>query len=147
MAEMVERTPYATSVEPYIKEWYDYLWDGKLMGVRCKNCGEIGFPPFPVCNGCHHTDMEWVEVSGEGQLLAFTQYTAGVLPFKMEPVIVGFVQLKEGSIFMSWVEDAPQDLAEQEAFNRTLPVPVTMSVKVMDPENRIAYPVFNLKKD
>ena len=50
------------------KQWYDYLEQGRLMGLKCKRCGTVHFPPYPICRECSGMDMEWVEVSGEATL-------------------------------------------------------------------------------
>lgn len=143
---VIEREKYTTKVRPYVKEWYEYLWQGKLMGVKCQECGAIGFPPFPVCGECSGTDLEWVEMSGEGMLETFTYYQYGCLPFTQGPVNIGYVKLKEGTEFMSWVVDLTTDIDEQEKFKDTLPVPVTIEIRKFDEENQIAYPVFHLKQ-
>ena len=58
-------------MEPIVKKWYDGLNEGKLLGLKCKRCGTVEFPPFPVCNTCSCTDLEWIEISGEGMMDSF----------------------------------------------------------------------------
>ncbi len=58
----------AKKMEPIVKKWYDYLADGKLMGLKCEECGTVHFPPFPICRECAGTNMEWVEMSGKAQV-------------------------------------------------------------------------------
>lgn len=144
---MLQSEAYNTKVEPNVKEWYDYLAQGKLMGLKCKDCGEIAFPPFPVCNGCSGTDMEWVELSGEGTLITFSQSTSGILPFATSSVIVAWVEMAEGPVFMSWLVDVDQSLEAQEELNHRLPLPVTTEIREMDAEAGIFYPVFHLKEE
>ena len=74
----------------------------KLMGSRCKSCGETYLPPRPICIKCHGTDMEWAEMEGRGELSAFTCIAIGP-PFMIEegynrknPYCSGVVALKEG---------------------------------------------------
>ncbi|MBO5160447.1 MAG: hypothetical protein J6J03_02200 [Tyzzerella sp.] len=47
------------------RKWYEYLAEGKMMALRCKDCGTYHFPAFPICHGCGKHDMEWVEISGD----------------------------------------------------------------------------------
>lgn len=53
----------------FVKQWYDYLEQGKIMAVRCKECGSYEFPPVYCCRECSGTDMEWVEISGDARVL------------------------------------------------------------------------------
>ena len=79
-----------------------FLSQKKLMGAKCKQCGAIFAPPRPICLDCHSSDMEWVELSGQGKLAAFT--VIGVGPPTMQeagydkdhPYCSGIVELKEG---------------------------------------------------
>ena len=79
-----------------------FLNKEKLMGSKCRSCGEIFLPPRPICIKCHGTDMEWVEMEGRGDLCAFTCIAIGP-PFMIEegynrknPYCSGVVGLKEG---------------------------------------------------
>jgi uncharacterized OB-fold protein len=82
--------------------FYEYVDEGKLMGSRCKSCGELFLPPRPLCSSCHSEEMEWVEMGGKGELEAFTVTLYG--PTRMveagysakNPYCVGIVRLDEG---------------------------------------------------
>jgi uncharacterized OB-fold protein len=79
-----------------------FLAQSKLMGSRCEACGALYLPPRALCPACYGGEMEWVEMSGEGKLLAFT--TVHIAPTamieagydRMNPYCVGIVQLAEG---------------------------------------------------
>ena len=78
------------------------LHEEKLMGSRCRKCGERFVPPRPMCVTCFSTDLEWVETKGEGKLVAFT-CIAIAPPFmiaqgydRKHPYISGVVELVEG---------------------------------------------------
>lgn len=83
-------------------EYYQYLSEGKLMGSRCTDNGNVYVPPRAMCPKSYSTNMEWVEVSGKGKLRAFTVITIG--PTAMveagysikEPYCTGIVELEEG---------------------------------------------------
>jgi len=130
-----------TKMEPYIKNWYDQLRDGKIMGVKCKRCGTYEFPPVPICNSCSGVDMEWVEMSGEGELMTFSFSPMGIPPYHTDPVMGGYFKLKEGPAFVSWLLDVGPD-DQQDLFTR-LPVAVHAEIKQLD-EN-ISWPVFRVK--
>lgn len=99
------------------KQWYDYLEEGRLMGLRCKKCGAVHFPPFPICRECSGTDMEWVEISGEGHLDEIALVTAPDQWFEQyAPYYYAYAHVAEGSVFESMlvnVEGDPADVYEQ----------------------------------
>ena len=79
-----------------------FLHEEKLMGSRCKGCSVTYTPPRSICIKCHDSDMEWVEMKGEGKLAAFTCITIGP-PFmiaegynRKNPYCTGVVELEEG---------------------------------------------------
>jgi len=82
--------------------FYQFLAEKKLMASRCRKCQALYLPPHAVCSRCHASDMEWVEVKGDGKLAAFTSVCVGP-SFTLDegysrskPYVVGVVQLDEG---------------------------------------------------
>ena len=132
------------NLEPYTKKWYEYLKEGKIMGVRCKRCGGYEFPPVPICNSCSCTEMEWVEMSGEGELFSFAFSGMGVYPYTDEPVFCGYFKLDEGPEFVSWLLDADFKPAAQEVLLKQIPIRVKAEIKELD-EN-VSWPVFRIVK-
>ncbi|MEJ2719305.1 MAG: Zn-ribbon domain-containing OB-fold protein [Deltaproteobacteria bacterium] len=88
-----------------------FLNEEKLMGSRCTSCGKLFVPPRPICIDCSGTDMEWVEVKGEGKLSAFTCIAVGPPAMKEEgytrdhPYCTGVVELEEGPRVVARIED------------------------------------------
>lgn len=82
-----------------------YLNEGKLMGSRCVETGEIFVPPRPLCPRTYSTNMEWVELSGKGKLVAYTAVYIGTTPMvaagydRTNPYVSGIVELEEGPRF------------------------------------------------
>lgn len=101
-----EVTPrYMISVER-IRRFYDGLMNGKLMATKCKDCGKIYFPPQVDCPECVKSDIEWVELSGEGELLTYTVVYVKPTSFSHYPdYIVGIARLKEGVNVTAWVRE------------------------------------------
>ncbi|HEX2980986.1 MAG TPA: zinc ribbon domain-containing protein [Anaerolineaceae bacterium] len=127
-------------MEAYVKKWYDFLADGQIMGIRCKRCGTIEFPPIPVCNHCCSTDVEWVEVNREGQMVSLSANVM-VDPLFAEygQKIIALVRLADGPSFMSWLEGVALD--EQGTLFDKLPVKVKMEVQKRD---KYSFPVFRI---
>jgi uncharacterized OB-fold protein len=79
-----------------------FLGEKRLMGTRCSSCGVLHLPPRPLCPTCYGDKLEWVELSGRGKLLAFTNiYIAPTVMLeagygRKNPYCAGIVQLDEG---------------------------------------------------
>lgn len=58
--------------EMTIQNYLEYVNSKKLMGSKCKKCSVIDVPPRKLCIKCNSTDMEWIEVSGNGKIAAFS---------------------------------------------------------------------------
>lgn len=68
-----------------------------LLGRKCRNCGEVFFPPRRCCRRCSSQDMEELVLSRIGKLYSFTvvrKTPPGSLT--KAPYFVGTVELPEG---------------------------------------------------
>ena len=80
-----------------------FLREDKLMGSRCKKCGDVFTPPRPICPKCTDSELEWVQMKGTGKLAAFTCISIGPGFMNAEgysrknPYCVGVVELDEGT--------------------------------------------------
>ncbi len=83
--------------------FYRYLKEEKrLMGVRCRACGNLAAQARPMCPACHSTDIEWHQFSGKARLSTFT--CISIVPVYMaaqgygrdNPYCTGVVTLEEG---------------------------------------------------
>ena len=79
------------------QEYNEALKNDKLLGLKCRECGNIIVPPKMVCGKCNSTDMEIIELSGKGKIQTFT--TINVAPEGREtevPYTIVMVELEEG---------------------------------------------------
>jgi uncharacterized protein len=82
--------------------FYEFLKQGRLMGMRCRACGQLSAEPRPMCPACHSKEVEWQEFSGKGQLSTFT--CISIVPESMakksygrnNPYCSGIITLAEG---------------------------------------------------
>ncbi len=96
-----------------IAGYRQFLEQRKIMACRCLDSGQIYLPPRPICPDSQSRNMEWVELSGEGVVVAFSSIV--VVPPAMaqrgygrdNPLISGFVALKEGPTVPARIE-SPQ---------------------------------------
>ena len=80
-----------------IKQFFNFISEGKLKGLKCKNCGNLILPPRIKCSKCGHKEFEWIDLSGKGKLLTYTVIYVPPKKFKEEaPYAIGVVELDEG---------------------------------------------------
>jgi uncharacterized OB-fold protein len=109
-------------------EFNQYLSKEKLMGAQCKKCGRIFVPPRPICIDCHESEIEWVQMSGQGKLAGFTCITIGPSFMRAEgydrknPYCVGVVELKEGGRVDARIENV--DATQPETIKMAMPLRV-----------------------
>jgi len=127
-------------MEPYVKKWYDFFEQGKIMGLKCNRCGSYEFPPVTVCNNCSGTDLSWVEMSGEGKLISFNLGLYPDPPFaEYAPYYYGTVVLKEGPAYPGMIFGIEQG-HDEELFQQ-LPVPVRAEIMQRQGYKMVAFRV------
>jgi len=55
-----------------MESYLEFLQSKKLMGSKCKDCGETYVPSRKLCIKCNSTNLEWIEMSGKGKLAAYS---------------------------------------------------------------------------
>ena len=105
-----------------------FLNEKRLMGSRCKGCGTQYVPPRSICVDCYGSDMEWIEMKGNGHLAAFTCINIPP-PFmiaqgynRKNPYCTGVVELEEGTRVDARIEGV--DCANPESINIGMPLKV-----------------------
>lgn len=94
---------YNIPVGKTLKFW-EGIKEGKIYATRCKKCGKLRFPPVSDCGVCLSSDMEWVELSGEGEIETFTHVVVKPASFSSEPpYTVAIARLKEGVRALAWL--------------------------------------------
>ncbi|MHA1688112.1 MAG: Zn-ribbon domain-containing OB-fold protein [Promethearchaeota archaeon] len=124
-----------------IQNYLEFLQNKKLMGTRCKNCGELYIPVRKLCIKCYSANMEWVEMSGEGELAAFTCITVGT-PYFIEkgydrnhPYCFSIIKLKEGPMVSAQLVGV--DESKPETIEIGMPVKVKFLESTIKGETKI----------
>ena len=83
------------------KDYTEALKENKLLGLKCKACGNITVPPKMVCRQCTSPDMEIIQLKGTGKIQTFTTVNVTSEGRDNEvPYIIVLVQLDEGPWIM-----------------------------------------------
>ena len=92
----------AIKLEKVVQTYYEALEEGKILGRKCPQCGNVEFPPVYACNACGSLETEWYEISGKAKLHSIVLPAA--LSSKPEykalgKYAYGEIELEEGSRF------------------------------------------------
>ncbi|OLE28434.1 MAG: hypothetical protein AUG49_02385 [Catenulispora sp. 13_1_20CM_3_70_7] len=77
--------------------YFEYAAKGELRMQTCARCGEVLFPPRPMCPLCQGTAFEWKRMSGRGHVWSFAVPHPPLLPdyAALAPYPVVVVELEE----------------------------------------------------
>jgi uncharacterized OB-fold protein len=87
-----------------IKKFFEALSEGKVLATRCKATGTILFPPQVDCPEAPGSEVEWVEMPVEGELLTWT--VINIKPYSFshyDDYIVGVARMANGVNVLAWV--------------------------------------------
>lgn len=93
-----------------ISKFWESSKEEALVGTRCKRCGKLYCPPRAVCSGCLSEEVEWVELEGRGEVVAFTIIWVPPTGFEgLVPYTVAMVRLKSGPQLMGMLVGVPPE--------------------------------------
>ncbi len=84
-----------------------------LLGTKCKNCGQVFFPPRSICPDCRRVgNVEKHHLDGEGKIISYTHIRAAQEDFEEEtPYTIAIIKLEEGPRIIGQItEDDPEDI-------------------------------------
>jgi uncharacterized protein len=118
-----------TRLKPIVTLDIKFFWDacdkGELKVERCAQCGQLRFPPRPMCPHCHSTKREHVAVSGRGKVYSWIRPVHPKPVGFSEPPIVALIELEEGFRLVSNLygiefEKITRDLPVELFFDKTV---------------------------
>lgn len=85
-------------IDPGSRPFWDATREHRLSIPKCQTCGEYHFYPRELCPHCHSDDLEWTDVSGNGEIYSFTiaRKPAGLVYAEDVPYIIAMIALDEG---------------------------------------------------
>ena len=88
--------------------FWSALAEGRLVTSRCRDCGEVSFPPQSDCPKCMSASVEWVDLATDAELVTFTYVQVTPTSFvDHDPYVVGIGRLQMGLKVLAWIEGAP----------------------------------------
>jgi len=93
-----------------VNDFIDYMEKGKVMYTRCKDCGLVFFPPRADCYQCLTSNMEWLEVSGNGKLISYSKLEYAPVGFGDDlPYSIALLDYGDYKVFGRIANDIPED--------------------------------------
>ena len=116
-----------------VEKFFEGLKEGKVYMTQCKSCGEKYFPPQGACPKCLESNMDWIPLSGEGELLTCTVIFVKPPTFAHNrDYVVGISQMKEGVRVLAWLRiDDPKKIKPK--------MKVQLKTVKREPEGLITY--------
>lgn len=84
--------------DPWTQPFWDAAREHRLVAARCTGCATWRpTPPGPACWECAVTEVEWVELSGRGEVHTYTVVHGGVMPSlqALAPYVIAIISLAE----------------------------------------------------
>ena len=99
MTEYQKQLPMITSAD---RPYWEAARRHELTAYRCLNCGAY-YPQVTACTACDSPRMDWVKVSGRGEVFTFCIFHQLYHPAWRDeiPYNVAIVKLQEGPLLMS----------------------------------------------
>ena len=94
---MIENIPLPATDDPVDAPFWEGTRRGELRIQTCQQCGQMRFPPRPMCPSCQSSASHWQPVSGRGRVWSFAVPSPPLLPAfeKLAPYVVALVELEE----------------------------------------------------
>lgn len=89
----------------------------RLIGVRCRSCGDLFYPPRSFCRSCLSRSLAEVELSSRGTVLSFTTIRVPPETFKgREPYQIAVIGLPEKLRLTARLEGEGPEIGAEAAF-------------------------------
>ncbi|MGM9606871.1 MAG: Zn-ribbon domain-containing OB-fold protein [Oscillospiraceae bacterium] len=125
---------------PILKTYYDALNEGKILAMKCTECGSYEYPPVPTCNNCSCMDMEWAEISGDAICYDFGP-VRGIFGayghMEDNEFGMGLIRLKEGPEMTNMILGINQ--ANWEEYHKKLPLTLKAEIIELDGLKQVAW--------
>ena len=82
----------------------------RLVGSKCKDCGDEFFPPVYRCKGCGSERIADREMPRTGKIITYTLLHETLPGFEAQaPLYLAVVELENGARVLTQIVDSPDD--------------------------------------
>lgn len=115
--------------------WWDATAEKQLKVQKCRTCGSFQHYPRPFCLSCEMSELDLVDVSGEGTIHSFTVVHRSAYDELPAPYAIALVDLEEGVRLLTRLVDC-------DVGRLACDVPVSLAWVKAPGENAFHLPVF-----
>ena len=92
---MLDFYPLEDEKNTRISQFFTNLKESRLTTTKCRECGELLWPPRIICPHCLSDKLEWADLGADGELYAFTEMRLGApLGFIQDaPFCIGIIRI------------------------------------------------------
>lgn len=112
---------------PDNEPFHQALAEGRLLVPRCRSCNGFVWYPRSHCANCGATDLDPIELSGEGTIYSYTIVRRGLAQYATStPYVVAYVELTEGPCVLTNVlfpDGAIEDVAVGRSVSAVIEIP------------------------
>ena len=83
------------AVNETTQPFWDATKDERLVAPRCGDCHRFRMPPSPFCPHCQSKAIDWVELSGKGEVFSYTVCLKPPFPGEVFPFVPVVVSLPD----------------------------------------------------
>ena len=93
------------------RPFWEAAREHRLVLPRCRQCGNVWFPPYSSCPRCLSFDREWIDATGKGKVWGFIEMAQPyIASFRDDlPYNVALVELDEGPKMFGNIVGIPTD--------------------------------------
>lgn len=125
------------------RQYFEALKEGKLLGLKCKYCGEYTAPPKACCDNCGSREVEVVTLAGKGVIKTYTVVRVAPEGFRA-PYIVAMAELEEGPWLVGNLEGVDPDEASMDLIGKRVSVGHKVLLSLPYTSGEAVTPVFKL---
>ena len=83
-----------------VNDFIGHLEKGKVTGTRCRDCGQVFFPPRADCYRCLTDNMDWFDVNGKGRLVTYSRLEFAPVGFQDDvPYCIALLDYGDFKVF------------------------------------------------
>ena len=136
----------AIKLEKVVERFYEGLEEGKILGRKCPECGNVEFPPVYACNECRNYETEWYEISGKAKLhsIVLPEALSSKPEYKnLGKFAYGEVELEEGTRLNAVV----RGISKKNRAELTEKLPLNCHASIFQREGGFKTVVFDLDEE
>ena len=71
---------WPVEAKEFNRSWpfYENLKQGRFTTTKCKNCGNVAYPPRVICPECYSENLEYIDLPKKGKVIVCSEEVKGI---------------------------------------------------------------------